>query len=118
MYRGSCLCGSVRYEIKRELSGVTHCHCTMCQKQHGALFSTYAGVPRADLEYFCEPDDLSSYQSSESATRRFCRECGSNLEWASSVDEPDTVYVAIASLDSEYKPQVIDEIHTDTRVKW
>ena len=118
MYQGSCLCGSVKYEINCEPSGVTHCHCTMCQKQHGAMYSTYAGVPRSNLEYFCGPDDLSSYQSSQSAVRKFCRWCGSSLEWTSSVDEPDMVYVAISTLDSEYEPQKIDEIHTDTKAKW
>ena len=36
--RGSCLCGGVRFEITGPLMRSSHCHCRMCQKQHGAAF--------------------------------------------------------------------------------
>ncbi|WP_455168458.1 GFA family protein [Alkalimarinus alittae] len=36
MLKGSCLCRQVQYEIKSMPRKVSHCHCRMCQKQHGA----------------------------------------------------------------------------------
>ena len=51
MYKGSCLCGEVKYRILSEPAKVSHCHCTMCQKQHGAAFATYASVKKEALEY-------------------------------------------------------------------
>ncbi len=51
MYLGSCLCGEVKYRLLSDSKKVTHCHCTMCQKQHGAAFATYASLPKADLVY-------------------------------------------------------------------
>ena len=41
-FRGGCLCGTVRYAISRPLFNVDTCHCSMCRRQHGAVFSTYA----------------------------------------------------------------------------
>jgi hypothetical protein len=46
---GSCLCGAVRYEVEGPATEVTHCHCGMCRKQHGAAFATYAGYPTGCL---------------------------------------------------------------------
>ena len=39
--RGGCLCGKVRYQIKGRLFDASHCHCSMCRRQHGAAFATY-----------------------------------------------------------------------------
>ena len=46
MLRGSCLCGTVRYEIRGPVGRVSHCHCAMCRKAHGAAFATYGRVER------------------------------------------------------------------------
>src|SRR5438094_273119 len=43
---GGCLCGAVRYEIEGKLRHITHCHCGMCRKAHGAAFATYASLAR------------------------------------------------------------------------
>ena len=46
---GECLCGKVRYEISGRLFDSTHCHCSMCRRQHGALYATYADFDPADF---------------------------------------------------------------------
>lgn len=43
---GACLCGAVRYEVTDLLEQVAHCHCTMCQRAHGAAFVTWRKLPR------------------------------------------------------------------------
>jgi Glutathione-dependent formaldehyde-activating enzyme len=43
-YSGGCLCGAVRYTVTGEIKDVSHCHCSMCRKAHGAAFATYASV--------------------------------------------------------------------------
>ena len=35
MFRGSCLCGEVVYQVRGEIASTSHCHCKMCQKQLG-----------------------------------------------------------------------------------
>ena len=118
MYKGSCLCGAVTYELTSQPVKVTHCHCTMCQKQHGAAFATYASLPKTDLVYTSGTESLAAYNSTGSVLRKFCKVCGSNIEWGGSSDYPDWVSIAIASLDTEYKPETINDIYEATKVCW
>ena len=110
MYKGSCLCGEIQYELTSEPVKVSHCHCTMCQKQHGAMFATYASLPKSDLVYRSGLDSLMSYNSSGSIMRKYCKICGSNIEWSGSKDYSDWVSVAISTLDTPYKPLSIEDI--------
>jgi len=47
MNHGTCLCGSVTWELSGEPFAAYNCHCKMCRKVHGAAFGTYYFV-RAD----------------------------------------------------------------------
>ncbi len=38
--KGKCLCGKVRYEITGRLYNVSHCHCSMYRRHHGAAFTS------------------------------------------------------------------------------
>ena len=98
MHRGSCLCGAVVFELLSEPKATTHCHCRMCQKQHGAAFATYASLPASDLRYLSGEDCLSRYNSSDRVVRTFCRICGSSLTWSGSKQFADWVSVAVATL--------------------
>jgi hypothetical protein len=79
MTTGSCLCGTVRYEISGPYQWMTHCHCSMCRKQHGALYATMLGVERRNFRWLQGEDAIVRYSSSESFERPFCRHCGSAL---------------------------------------
>ncbi|NQZ89497.1 MAG: GFA family protein [Colwellia sp.] len=118
MYSGSCLCGEINYKLMSEPKKVSHCHCTMCQKQHGAAFATYASVPRSELVYISGQSSLAEYQSSDNIKRKFCQVCGSNIEWSGSLKYPTWTSIAIATLDTPYQPKKIINIHTETKVCW
>ncbi|MDJ0778042.1 MAG: GFA family protein [Gammaproteobacteria bacterium] len=45
-YRGSCLCGEIRFEADGFRPRNGNCHCRMCRKFHGAAYSTFAEVAR------------------------------------------------------------------------
>lgn len=118
MHSGSCLCGAVSFRLQSELKAVSNCHCRMCQKQHGAVFATYASVPRSDLEYLSGEGLLTSYNSSGAVVRKFCSVCGSNIEWSGSAKFPDWVSIAVALLDTSFEPKSIKDIHVESRVCW
>ena len=46
MLNGSCLCGSVAYEVDAPVGPIVHCHCETCRKAHGSAFSSVTSVPR------------------------------------------------------------------------
>ena len=118
MYRGSCLCGKVSFELLEEPKATSHCHCTMCQKQHGAAFATYTSVRRSKFKYLSGQDLLTSYKSSDNIIRKFCSFCGSNIEWAGHPNYPNWVSVPVAILDTLFTPESIEQLHTESRACW
>lgn len=97
---GGCLCGAVRYEIAGLLRHITHCHCSMCRKGHGAAFATYATLSRRRFRLTAGESEIRAYRSSPNVTREGCRVCGSPLFWCRS-DHPDVLEVALGSIDGD-----------------
>jgi hypothetical protein len=77
--KGGCLCGKVRYEIRGALVDADNCHCSMCRRQHGAAFATYADVVPDDFAWIAGEDLVRVYEVPAGAGWCFCSECGSSL---------------------------------------
>jgi hypothetical protein len=77
--KGGCLCGAVRYQITGLLYDASHCHCSMCRRQHGAAFATYVKFNPGDFKWVLGEDLVKVYQTSSGAGWCFCSECGSSL---------------------------------------
>lgn len=77
MTRGTCLCGTVQYEVTAPFDMMAHCHCSMCRKHHGAPFATFAAAGYAGFAWLAGEDAIERYASSEHGKRSFCRHCGS-----------------------------------------
>lgn len=77
MTTGRCLCGAVRYEIDGPFTFMVNCHCSMCRKEHGAQFVTFAAAPLSGFRWITGEDNLTEYASSPSGNRSFCKTCGS-----------------------------------------
>ena len=79
MLKGSCLCGSVRFELSEEAGAPTACHCVQCRQQSGHYFAS-ANVRKAGVTTF-GAEHLTWFQSSAKVRRGFCSKCGSWLFW-------------------------------------
>jgi hypothetical protein len=77
MITGSCLCGSLRYEVAGSFQSLTHCHCSMCRKHHGAPFASTLEAAASNFRWISGEGSLSSYASSVGRVRSFCEVCGS-----------------------------------------
>lgn len=97
---GSCLCASVRYEVVGPFEVMTHCHCSMCRRNHGAALATFVTVPLAGFRWLAGESDMSTFQSSSYGKRTFCGKCGS----VTPVVELDTgvVFCPAENLDGEF----------------
>ena len=79
MIKGSCMCKEVTYAIHGKVGEITHCHCTTCQKAHGAAFSSVAAVQIDDFKFISGENLIKCYQSSPDKVRCFCSNCGSHI---------------------------------------
>ena len=77
MYRGSCLCGAVTFEVEGDLGAIDACHCEQCRKWTGHYLAS-TDVPRAALTVH-GMDQVKWHHSSDRVRRGFCAECGSSL---------------------------------------
>ena len=78
-HTGSCLCGTVRYEVTGPFNAMMSCHCSMCRKHHGAAFATYVAAPSTGFRWLSGEDSILCYRSSEQGKRYTCTVCGSVL---------------------------------------
>ncbi|TFH73727.1 GFA family protein [Gammaproteobacteria bacterium LSUCC0112] len=118
LYAGSCLCGGIGYQVDGEFKSTSHCHCTMCQKQHGAACGSYGNISVRQLEWRRGQELLLLHESTPGVFRGFCSTCGSSLTWANQVETPDRIAIALGTLDTPYEQKVTKHIFTESRVKW
>ena len=91
--KGSCLCGSITFDVTAQPEGYAVCHCTQCRKQSGHVWAS-AHVPDDALKL---SGPVHWYQSSDKARRGFCPTCGAFLFWKHSDD--DHISFSLGSLD-------------------
>lgn len=99
MYVGGCLCGSIQYQIRGELSEFGYCHCKSCRKASGSSHGANIGVEKADLQLNDPDSHLKEYESSPGKIRAFCGHCGSPI-YAYLKSSPDEVRIRLGSLDT------------------
>ncbi|MBT6430068.1 MAG: GFA family protein [Rhodospirillaceae bacterium] len=56
---------------------MSHCHCSICRKAHGAPFATYASTAQENYRLVAGADAIRQYESSPGFNRLFCGTCGS-----------------------------------------
>jgi len=111
MANGSCLCNKVKFRIKGRSTSMSHCHCSMCRKVHGALFATYFNTEQ--VEFLSGEQAIEHHESSTGFMRSFCNSCGSPLPEKS--NEGDGYYVPAGLMDDD--PGVRPDRHIFTESK-
>lgn len=118
IFRGSCLCGSVQYEISGEPKKFYHCHCQRCRKATGTGHATNLFLQPGSLKWLQGEDLVRRYKVPEAQrfTNSFCSNCGGRVPRY--VKEVDAVIIPAGSLDSEppLRPQA--RIFWDSRADW
>lgn len=92
---GSCLCGSVRYEVTGPLRDVLACHCQQCRKASGHFVAATSAM-RSGVRLLSD-ESLTWFRSSDFASRAFCSTCGSNIFWQR--DGAEDVAIMAGTLD-------------------
>ena len=108
---GGCLCGGVRYRVKCPLRSIVYCHCRQCRRTSGH-FVAAAAVPKNALAIDSDKS-LEWFASSESASRGFCRRCGSSLFWLPKAEEH--VSIMAGTLDGPTGLEAVEHIYTDDK---
>jgi hypothetical protein len=91
IYKGSCHCGKVAFEVEGELQGAMECNCSICSRKAALMWF----VPRDRLKLLTPEDALSTYMFNKHVIKhRFCATCGIHTH-GEGVDPKGNVMAAI-----------------------
>lgn len=119
--QGQCLCGAIQFTAHLPSLWVAHCHCTRCQRAHGAAFVTWVGLLKNRV-YIHDPQlRLQWYafinQDKQTSQRGFCNRCGSPLFFCSE-QHPNEIHIARALFTSAVDRLPESHDHYDSHVDW
>lgn len=79
-YRGSCLCGKVRFEVFGNFENFFLCHCKYCQKDTGSAHAANLFSSTARLNWISGEESVKSFNLLGTRhCKSFCSFCGSAL---------------------------------------
>lgn len=117
-FRGSCLCGAVRYEIIGTPFDFFHCHCHRCRKANGTGHASNLLVKPDSAKWTAGEDNLGGFKVPDALRFRtsFCTTCGSPLPRVA----PDLSIAVIpaGSLDGDPPIKPTARIFWDSRTDW
>lgn len=117
--KGSCLCGSVQYEVTGDVQRFYHCHCQRCRKASGTGHgSNLLMTPHTSLTWTKGAELLAKYKVPEAERffNCFCQNCGGPMPRV--VPELDGVLIPAGSLDTESPLSPQGRIFWDSRADW
>lgn len=110
-YSGSCLCGTVVFEVVGEFTGFYFCHCSRCRKVTGSAHNSNLFSTTAELKWICGKENTKTFNLPNTRfVKSFCINCGSALPNQNNgrllvpagslncdVDTPPTAHICMAS---------------------
>lgn len=117
MHQGSCLCGSIAYEIHGELGPILFCYCSRCRKANGSAFTAVTPVSSSNFNIVKGAEFLSTYESEAGVQRIFCSKCGSPIIGRRE-NAPETVRVRIGTLNTPLKTKASGHIFVGSKAEW
>ena len=115
--KGACLCGQLAFEVTLPSKWVAHCHCSMCQRAHGAAFVTWVGVSDWNFRITRGAEHLSWFRSSSGTQRGFCNQCGASMFFRSS-RWPGQTHVTVANFTTPLDREPQAHVFWDAHVPW
>ena len=113
--KGGCLCGKVRYEVTGPLFDADHCHCSMCRRQHGAAFATYAQFNPDAFKWTSSEEFVKVFEPSPSGGWCFCSGCGSTL---AGTDKGKITTVTLGSVEGDPGIKPESHIFVGSKAEW
>ena len=114
MITGRCQCAAVAWRLDGEVTFISHCHCSICRRIHGAAFGTFAHGDAAVFHWVRGEDSIAHYESSPGIFRAFCRTCGSQVP----VIERDQVCIPAGGIDGDPGVRPSRHIFVGSKAPW
>jgi hypothetical protein len=116
-YRGSCLCGAVRFEVEGSFEHFFLCHCSYCRKDTGSAHGANLFSNTAKLTWLAGENQVATYHlPSTRHAKSFCKTCGSALPRLPT--DGSALVVPAGSLESPVTMRPNAHIFVASRADW
>ncbi|KAK9482302.1 Mss4-like protein [Lipomyces starkeyi] len=122
-YTGSCLCGSIKFELKNVSESRMTCYCIDCRKGSGHLGQILAMYLKDDICINDEDSNMrewivSSTQSGYPKRKLFCSKCGCTIATIPMKYNGQKIIVRTSLLDSDFekfvpKKRIFEQVKAD-----
>jgi hypothetical protein len=115
-YYGSCLCGTVKFEVQGDFEIFYLCHCQHCQKDTGSAHAANLFSQSAKLIWLSGEDAVTSFTLPGTRhSKSFCKLCGSALP---GTQIPGLLVVPAGCLDTRIKMVPTAHIFSSGKAAW
>jgi hypothetical protein len=116
--RGSCLCGSVTYEISLPVDRFIYCHCSRCRKATGSAHAANIYIEPDAFRWTRGEDKIRRFDlpSARSFATSFCADCGAPLPHQTRSGRE--VVVPAGSLDDDPGVRPTANFYSEFRAPW
>jgi hypothetical protein len=114
---GSCLCGTVRFEIAGKFENFFLCHCSRCRKDTGSAHAANLFSSTAAITWLSGQEKVRTYRVPGTRHQRcFCESCGSALPRVEA--DGALLVVPAGSIDSALAMRPDAHISVASRADW
>ena len=116
-FKGSCLCGEIRFEIIGEFEKFFLCHCKHCQKDTGSAHAANLFTSQADLNWLQGKEKVKIFTLPDTRhVKSFCVNCGSALP--TQQFKGKLLVVPAGSLDTDVSKKPNAHIFMASKANW
>jgi len=115
---GSCLCGSVKFEIGPPLSVFRYCYCSRCRKASGSAHAANIFVPERQFAWLAGEDKVNHFKlpGAKTFAVSFCTRCGTRVPH--NIRERNEYLIPAGVLDDDPVAHPQNSIFWGSRAPW
>ena len=116
--QGSCLCGSVRFELLGKINGFYFCHCMRCRRSTRSAHASNVFTDPENIRWLSGQELIKSYElpEAEMFAKQFYSECSSLVPLVNRDGTKLIIPVGTFKQNFEAHPQ--KNIFWDSKAKW
>lgn len=117
MTKGKCNCGAVSFEVKRELSDIFVCHCSICRSSTGSMGIAVCIVSKEDFSWLQGEGNIRTWSKpGHDWQTSFCEVCGSPVPGK---NDEDNMYIPASLITSDTSNlSVTHHLYVGSKASW
>jgi hypothetical protein len=115
---GSCLCGSIKFEITPPFTAFRYCHCSRCQKASGSAHAANGFVPLTQFQWLAGETQLKRFDlpGAKRFAVWFCGQCGTRMPHKIKTTENMLIPAGVLDRDPGMRPE--QNIYWKSKATW